>query len=252
MSKEKEDSKRSVLRVLTSLSLVGCGRNFREDAVDDSGPAVPLSNRGWRTKSVPLGGGLHNWSKVLSTNLLTLNLRHLFCVRGERAQRVSTDRLCTALSMLADLESLGDFDDESKPQIIQDLLLVLEPRTLDTLDTAQTFRTLNALYVEDIDMFKEVSVFQKLSRVGRKQAGKNVASVILKGCAFIEPLDVVRVTTYLLGFLPTFGRDLDLWLVASSKRARDDAYPISDGVHTISNPEPQVSAACELRLQFAA
>ena len=79
--------------------------------------------------------------------------------------------------MLADLESLGDFDDESKPQIIQDLLLVLEPRTLDTLDTAQTFRTLNALYVEDIYMFKEVfetqgdSVFQKLSSVdGHRQA----------------------------------------------------------------------------------
>ena len=65
MSKEKEDSKRSVLRVLTCLSLVACGSNFREDAVDDSGPAVPLSNRGWRTKPVPLGGGGEGWATQL-------------------------------------------------------------------------------------------------------------------------------------------------------------------------------------------
>ena len=63
------------------------------------------------------------------------------------------DRLCIALSMLAVLESFGNFDDEPKPQIIEDLLPVLEPRTLNTLDTAQAFRTLNALYVEDIYIY---------------------------------------------------------------------------------------------------
>ena len=55
--------------------------------------------------------------------------------------------------MLAVLESFGNFDDESKPQIIEDLLPVLEPRTLNTLDTAQAFRTPNALYVEDIYIY---------------------------------------------------------------------------------------------------
>ena len=142
------------------------------------------------------------WSEVLSTILLsgTPYINHAQCWRGEEARHTRMDYLCAGLAKLSALRTLEVFDQNSKPQIVEDLLTTLEPRTPDDSDASQTFPALKALNVKDIEMFKEASdsqkesVFQKLNSVleRRKTAGENIpGSIWLKECSFIEPLEEV-------------------------------------------------------------
>lgn len=142
------------------------------------------------------------WSEVLSTILLTGTpyINHAQCWRGKEARHTPMDYLCAGLAKLSALRTLEVFDQNSKPQIVEDLLTTLDPRTLDDSNAPQTFPALKALYVKEIEMFKEASesqresVFQKLESVleRRKTAGENIPEVIwLKECSFIEPLEVV-------------------------------------------------------------
>ena len=142
----------------------------------------------------------HAWSKVLATTLLAPHVDLVSCKWGKEARHMPMDYLCAALAKLPALKTLEVSDESFKPQIVEDLLAHLTPRTPDDPDAPQTFPALWALYIIEIEMFKEVSqsqresVFEKLESVlgRRKKAGENIPRATwLNECSFVEPLEVV-------------------------------------------------------------
>ncbi|KAI0085237.1 hypothetical protein BDY19DRAFT_454374 [Irpex rosettiformis] len=148
---------------------------------------------------------IQHWTNILAMRLpmMLANLKAAYIWRRSKAPNVHISPLYNALSRIPTLTHLDVRDSTSSPQILVELLPILEPRGPDTPgDVNQTFRVLKTLRIVKLEMFKKTSesqkesVFQQLVSVmnRRKEAGVNVPKLVLKECTFVEPLDVVIST----------------------------------------------------------